>query len=355
MSTSRFVDFRAVKREVSMVQVLERYGLMSRMTRNGDSITGTCPIHEGKNTTAFRVSVSKNCWNCFSRCGCGGNVLDFVSKKERVSLLKAANLLVEWFALKIGAPKDDDAPASPRQEQVSPPVREKSKPKPEPTKPAEEDPATGDNKPLEFALKNLQQDHPYLTERGLSPETGQTFGLGFCSKGLLKDRIAIPIHNAAGQLVAYAGRWPGKIDHEKYMFPKGFKKSLELFNLHRAIAEPAQRPLVIVEGFFDCMKLWQYGVRRVVALMGSSLSLGQEELIRRHTNSESHVIVMLDEDEAGQKGREDVARRLARFTFVKIHAFEKPGTQPDHLTGEEVQGLFGDSAAVPTAAPAKEG
>src|SRR5271157_2203768 len=138
------------------------------------------------------------------------------------------------------------------------------------------------------------------------------------------------------------------------MLPKGFKKSLELFNLHRAISDPGQGPLVVVEGFFDCMKLWQHGVRRVVALMGSTLSIAQEELIRKHTNSESQILVMLDEDEAGQKGREDLARRLARFAFVKIHAFEKPGTQPEHLTAQEVQELVGNSASVPTTAPAKE-
>src|SRR5260370_40830324 len=108
MSKSKFVDFRAVKREVSMVQVLEHYGLMSRMHRSGDSVTGACAIHGGNNDTSFRVSVAKNCWNCFSQCGCGGNVLDFVAKKEKVSLLKAANLLVEWFGLKIGPPEDPD-------------------------------------------------------------------------------------------------------------------------------------------------------------------------------------------------------------------------------------------------------
>src|SRR6267154_3371126 len=107
MPKSNFVDFRAVKREVSMVQVLEHYGLMSQMHRNGDSITGACPIHEGQNKTAFRVSVSKNCWNCFSSCSCGGNVLDFVSKKEKVSLLKAANLLVEWFGLRLESPQNE--------------------------------------------------------------------------------------------------------------------------------------------------------------------------------------------------------------------------------------------------------
>jgi hypothetical protein len=50
---------------------------------------------------------------------------------------------------------------------------------------------------------------------------------------------------------------------------------------------------------------------------------------------------MLDEDEAGQAGRDDIATRLARFCFVKVHQFEKPGTQPDQLTAEEVAHLCG--------------
>jgi DNA primase len=345
MSTSKFVDFRALKREVTMVQVLEHYGLMNRMRRSGDSITGACPIHGGKNETAFRVSVSKNCWNCFSQCACGGNVLDFVAKMEKVSLPKAANLLVEWFSLKIPAQEaeNDSVPNQSRSHKPVP-IGQKSKAEVATEAPAQEGQANGENKPLEFVLKNLQHDHPYLTERGLSQETIATFGLGFCTKGLHKDRIAIPIHNVKGQLVAYAGRWPGNSDKPKYQLPKGFAKSLELFNLHRAIAEPAERPLLIVEGYFDCMRLWQYGLRRVVALMGSSLSPRQEELIRDHTNPWSQVLVMLDEDDAGRAGREDIARRLSRWLFVKVHVFATEGMQPDQLSADEVEQLFGGAA-----------
>ena len=260
MPKSQFVDFRAVKNAVSMVQVLEHYDLMSRLHQNGDSLTGPCPIHGGENPTAFRVSVSKNCWNCFSRCKCGGNVLDFVARKEKVSILKAANLLVEWFRLHIEEPDEAPPPrreparaGRPEAKATAPsqaPARSSAKPAP-----VEED-ASGENKPLDFELKHLQPEHPYLAERGLSAETIQTFGLGFCAKGLLNGRVAIPIHNAAGQLVAYAGRWPGQTDKEKYLFPKGFRKSLEVFNLHRAIQASPDAPWVIVEGFFDCIKLW---------------------------------------------------------------------------------------------------
>jgi len=341
MSKSTFVDFRAVKAEVSMQQVLAHYGLVDQLRRNGDSLTGVCPLHGGDNKTAFRVSISKNCWNCFSRCGCGGNVLDFVAKKENVSLIKAANLLVEWFNLKIETPGNEDSP--PRERKSESRVQSKLAVKPE-LKPAPCIEETGENKPLEFTLKNLQPDHAYLSQRGLSPETIQTFGLGFCTKGIQKDRIAIPIHNAAGQIVAFAGRALTDAAPEKYQFPKGFKKSLELFNLHRAIAEPADQPLVIVEGFFDAMNLWQHGVRRVVALMGRYLSPIQEELIRRHNSAHGQIIVMLDEDEAGQDARELIAGRLARFAFVKIHAFDKPGTQPDQLSAEEVARIVGTTA-----------
>jgi len=346
MSKSNYVDFKAVKREVSMVQILEHYGLMGRLQQNGDRITGACPIHEGNNKTAFRVSISKNCWNCFSQCGCGGNVLDFVAKKENVSLLKAANLLIEWFDLKIEAPENDDS--SPKVKSESrirdnkPAKREPSKPSA--TKPAEPEETKGENKPLGFELKDLEPNHQYLIERGLSPETIQTFGLGFCQKGLQAGRVVIPIHNIRAEIVAYAGRWPGTPPDdatERYKLPPKFKKTFELFNLHRVIKEPSDGPLILVEGFFDCMKLWQQGVKRVVALMGSSLSPMQEELIRMHTNSRSQIIVMLDEDTAGQNAREEIAGRLAKFAFVKVHVFDQPEMQPEHLTPQQVLELKG--------------
>jgi DNA primase len=78
--------------------------------------------------------------------------------------------------------------------------------------------------------------------------------------------------------------------------------------------------------------------------MGSSLSAAQEELIRKHTNGQSQAILMLDEDDAGQAGRDDIAARLAKFCFVKVHQFEKPGTQPEQLSAEEVAQLFGGVA-----------
>ena len=197
---------------------------------------------------------------------------------------------------------------------------------------------------MKFRLDKLEREHPYLTEeRGLTLETIVDFGIGFCAKGTMAGRIAIPIHNHKGEVVAYAGRWPGEPseDTSKYKLPQGFRKSLEVFNIDRAIKEPTDLPLIIVEGFFDCMKIHQAGYRKVVALMGATLSAAQEELIRKHTAINAHIIIMLDENEAGQAGREDIACRLSKHCFVRIHQFEVPDAEPEHLSPEELQQALG--------------
>src|SRR6267142_2076847 len=99
MSKSKLVDFRAVKAAITMEQVLEHYGLFDRFKKSGDNLSGPCPIHKGTNPTQFRVSISKNIWNCFSECKHGGNVLDFIARMEDVSIHAAALKAIEWFQL----------------------------------------------------------------------------------------------------------------------------------------------------------------------------------------------------------------------------------------------------------------
>src|SRR6266403_3134405 len=110
MPKSSFVDFRAVKSAITMEQLLEHYGLLDRFKRSGDNLSGPCPIHKGENPTQFRVSVSKNIWNCFSECKRGGNTLDFISRMENVSIHTAALKAIEWFGI-------EDTAMSPHSEQ----------------------------------------------------------------------------------------------------------------------------------------------------------------------------------------------------------------------------------------------
>ncbi len=343
---NRLVDFRAIRESVTMEAVLKHYGLLDPMKRSGDSLSGCCPIHKGTNPTQFRVSVSKNLWNCFSECKHGGNVLDFIARMEDVSAYGAAQKAIEWFQLdpeRVYA--EGTAGAAPENASNEPAPKAKPDVKAAPTMAAKPE-GNAPNPPLNFRLDKLHGDHPYLLERGLTPETVASFGVGFCMKGMLAGHIAIPIHNSDGQIVAYAGRHVGDPPEgtPKYKLPPGFRKSLELFNLDRAKRESPELPWVIVEGFFDAMKLHQLGHRKVVALMGSSLSTAQEELLRRHTDWRSQVLVMLDEDNAGRAARGDLAARIARFTYVGIHAFGQEGQQPEHLTAEQLQAVLGGVA-----------
>jgi DNA primase len=351
---SRFVDFRAVKSAVTMEQVLAHYGILDRFKRGQDSLSGPCPIHQGSNPTQFRVCPSKNCWNCFSECKCGGNVLDFVAKMENVEPMVAANRLVEWFnlnrdELNADAPESKSArherpegrPRLPERRTSQVPASTAHAASAQPPASAAKPPAkeeTGSNPPLKFRLE-LDAKHPYIAERGLTAETVKKFGVGYCGRGVMSGRIAIPIHNAQGELVGYVGRWAGTPpgNSPKYRLPDGFKKSVEVFNLARAMQEPKEQPLILVEGFFDVMKLWQLGYRKTVALMGCSMSAAQAALLTAHLTPGSHVIVMFDEDDAGRAGREDVLRRLALRAYVRVVTFAEEDQQPEHLSADEAR------------------
>jgi DNA primase len=275
---------------------------------------------------------------------CGGNVLDFIAKKEGVSIHEAAHLAVKWFDIVLDdSPSREHLASSQRAEQPSARHQKQSVSVAAPPILKEMEPESDEpNKPLAFTLKNLDPAHAYLSERGLSSETIACFGLGHCKKGILNGRIAIPVHNGNGELVAYAGRWPGHPpdDRTKYQFPKGFRKSQEIFNLHRARQSRNDGPLIIVEGFFDCMKVWQAGIERVVALMGSELSSIQEEHIVQFVGHHGQIALMFDDDDAGLSAREQALHRFASRAYVRVIELRNFGKQPDELSTEQLRELL---------------
>jgi DNA primase len=334
-----WVSFDAVKAQVSIEDVLSRYGFLDTLQEKGAQLIGHCPFHSESNAS-FKVTPERNIWHCFG-CDIGGDVIDLVRYQEgftegrRASdRRKAALLIAEWYGIESERP----VPASGRKAKTSPETREAA-PQVESEPVREEEPeaaaaclrathrqANGSetlvNPPLTFELKNLDADHPYLKERGLTEETIATFGLGyFGGKGTMHGRIAIPIHDETGEhLLAYAGRWPGDegwpADEDRYKLPKGFAKSCILYNLHRA-RDHAAEGLIVTEGFFSVFELWQKGRRNVVAVMGNSVSPEQERLIVDTVGSRGRVLLAFDGDTAGRKGMSDAAARLAPQVFVR--------------------------------------
>ena len=118
--------------------------------------------------------------------------------------------------------------------------------------------------------------------------------------------------------------------------PPSFHKALELFNLHRV---KHCKHLVVVEGFFDAIRLHSLRVP-AVALMGSSISEEQGALLQQHCPALRFLTVMLDGDEAGRKQADSVAVYLARHWWVRIAALQE-GEEPDTLTQGELERLLG--------------
>jgi DNA primase len=314
---SRWVDFAAVKRAVSLEAVLRLYQI-PRLRRHGDQLQGCCPIHGGQRDDSFRAHLTKNIFQCFA-CQARGNVLDFVAAMEQCSHREAALRLQQWFAVSMsGLPgvRWHAAAAGRRNQELA---RKEE----------------GCNPPLGFALTGLETNHPYLMQRGIDPATATEFGVGFYpGPGLMSGRIVIPIRNPCGQLVAYAGRaLDGRAP--KYKVPAGFRKALELFNLQRAVATGDQT-VVVVEGYFDCMRVHQAGFPWVVALMGCSLSAAQESSLLRHFE---HIVLMMDGDAAGRTASTVIAARLSGRCEVQV-VWVPDGQQPDQLSSAGIQRLL---------------
>ena len=252
----------------------------------------------------------------------GGNALDLVAFMEGCSIRDAAAKLQEWFGVRTSPPPEKRE-------------RQDSEPKKAAALVSKEKLMEASNKPLTFTLQGIEYAHPYLDSRRVVEETARAFGIGyFRGRGSMSARIAFPIHNEKGELVAYAGRSINDSE-PRYKFPAGFHKSLELYNLHRAITENSRRRVVVVEGFFDCLKVCAAGFP-CVALMGSAMSRAQEDLLIRHFDV---VCVLLDGDEAGQQAANDCLTRLGRRMWTWAPALTE-GKQPDMLSTEEIQTLL---------------
>lgn len=234
--SANYVDFQAVKKSVSILQILEHYHLADNFKRggNGDSLTGACPLHKGENPTHFRVSLSKNCWNCFGKCKRGGNILDFVSRMEDCSIREAALRISEWFRLSGGqSPEQERKPSQKEAHRTS--KRQTN------SGISEILDENAPNKPLGFELQHLDQEHPYFAERGLTHDTVLAFGLGYCGKGSMAGRIVIPIHNVKGDLVAYA------VSEEVWT-----QCNQILGTITRPRQQPAKRAVHLFAGFVFC-------------------------------------------------------------------------------------------------------
>jgi DNA primase len=294
-----FVDFKAIKGRVAIADVLARYQV-SLVRVNQTSLKGTCPLpsHSSGSKNTFFVNEAKSVWYCHSdSCKkngnrAGGNVIDFVSLMEQCSAYAAAKRIDEVFPAGNGhatngtSGKVAGATNVSRESEVADAVS-----------------ASGHNKPLAFALKDVNPSHPMIQERGISVETATRFGVGFFpGKGSMAGRIVFPLHED-GSLVGYAGRTTLPISdaNPKWLFGKGLRK-IFLYGLERC--DPA-KPLILCESLWAPLWFHEHGLQ-AASLMGSEMTEEQERCFDPYPV----ITVALDNDAAGIEKAARIGERL---------------------------------------------
>ena len=343
MNKKLWVDYTKLREVLDFSTVLQHYGIQFDQSKN--QIKVVCPFHED-NTPSCSINLSDHKFKCFG-CDAKGNILEFVTIMEdgnpqnsedlhsgAIMAIKIMGMSLDDFKRSTGAPKTPRSVSSKENVPEAPTAGKKSPPPKSGAKSKEEKPKTNPILDLELVLDT---EHPYLTEVLRFDETTiQTFGLGFCSRGIMKNRIVIPIHNADGHRVAYVGRYASRDVPEgtmRYKMPSNFHKSLELFNIHRA-KELKKRHVVVVEGYWSVMRLHSAGIA-AVALMGNSISTEQCTLLRNA--GFRFVTLLLDGDEEGRNATPEALNMLGRHLYVRtleLPEGDKPDSMPESILDE---------------------
>jgi len=295
------LDFKYLKRVVSIADVLRDKGLMGQYRTRGGKLTGPCPVHGGDNPNAFVADLSRNIWHCFTGCSTGGDVVELVRAMDRKTHRQVAQYLSSLAGL--------------------PPACHAGRPS-----------AMKPFRPFTGRLP-LNPCAPLIKQKKILPGTARWFEAGaWHGQGFLEDCIGVRLHDPRGNPLGYAGRRINPSDMKtfgKWKFPTGLPKSSLLYNYHRVLSS-ISRGLVVVECPWGVMRLHQLAVP-AVALLGTALSASQIDLLREVP----HIILMLDGDRAGENAMRHISAALDPIT--RVQSFHLPDDlDPDDLDDYEL-------------------
>lgn len=335
--------------QVDLVDLIDSY---FSLRKTGQNYIATCPFHHEK-TPSFTVNPEKQFYYCFG-CGAQGNAISFLMNYAHFEFVEAVHELAARVGIAV------------LYEQGSAPVAV--------TLPTNlYDLLTQAAKYYQQQLRQSQVAINYLKQRGLTGEIARDFGLGYAppgwnniittcgntlaaktrllETGLIKknakgdyydrfrNRIMFPIVDGRGRVIAFGGRLLQDNSKEpKYLNSpetRLFQKGRELYGWCGVRQNRPFPYLVVVEGYLDVITLAQYGVKNVVATLGTSVT---REHLTRLFQVVPEIRFCFDGDPAGQKAAWRTLERVLPFlqdgqqvSFV----FLPPGHDPDSLLRQE--------------------
>src|SRR3984957_1064744 len=327
--------------------IVEIVGAQVRLKRAGRNFVGLCPFHNEK-TPSFSVNPERGFFHCFG-CGAGGTVFNFLMKVEGLSFPEAIRSLATRYGVSLPEQKNEGPAAAERDAM-----------------------AQANQVAADFFAHVLWNTNDgelareYLRSRGITTETAKTFLLGFSparpaslakaleKRGLteagvkagvvkrdamglhdaFRARVMFPIREAQGRVIAFGGRVLDARMPKYLNSPESpaYSKTRTLYGLHEARAAIAsQDRVIIVEGYFDVIALWQAGFRESVASCGTSLTVEQLRLLSRYTKN---VFACFDGDEAGRKASLRALEIFLQAGLLGRGIFIPSGFDPDTLVRE---------------------
>ncbi len=296
--------------------IVDVIGGYVRLQKKGSSYFGLCPFHNEK-TGSFSVTPGKQMFYCFG-CGAGGNVFTFLMKYENYTFGEAMQTLADRVGIEL--PKQELSEAQKREADERSRLLEINKEA---------------AKYFYALLRNPRGEraYEYFKNRQLSDETMQKFGLGYSDQysddlyrylrkkgyddeilkksGLVTidevrgghdkfwNRAMFPIMDVHNRVIGFGGRVMGEGEPKYLNSPETriFDKSRNLYGLN--IARTSRRnQLLLCEGYMDVISLHQAGFDNAVASLGTALTSGHANLLKRYTKE---VYLTYDSDGAGVK------------------------------------------------------
>lgn len=336
-----------VRSRNDIVDVISSY---VNLKKKGNSYSACCPFHHEK-TPSFHVSREKQMYHCFG-CGVGGNVYTFLMEHENYSFPEAVEALAERAGVKL--PEQSMSPEAKKQADERTRIKDMNRL------------AAGY---FHYLLRTEHGTHAleYLTNRGLTEDTINRFGLGFSdvyrddlykylknkgykdeemkNSGLIRfdekygasdqfwNRVMYPIVDTNNRVIGFGGRvmGDGKPKYINTQETPVFDKSRNLYGLNFA-KKSKRQGIIFCEGYMDVISMHQAGFDNAVASLGTALTPGQVNLIKRYTD---RVYLAYDSDEAGTKAALRALGIMREFEMPARVISLKPYKDPDELIQAE--------------------
>lgn len=324
-------------KNVDVARVLDALGIEHR--RKGRRLEGLCPYHEDKSPDTWSIAAwgdNAGRHHCFS-CGEGGGILDLIVQvqglvlvvpgEDREDALKAAKKEARVWLDGL----DATLPAEPTPEtahMVMPPARGR----------VFELPPGLILEPLEEWVTPVRR---YAEKRGLTAEQVAHWGIGYAVDCRLGGRIVLVTRDKDGVPAGYMARAFGELG-TRYLYPhtrEGARLDVMLGEQHW----PARRErstCVVFEGGFNALA-FERAVPGIPwgAIGGSEVRVGHLSRLA----SFPHVVVLTDNDDAGNEAAETIYAGLARRSRVARVLPPAGGPDIDEMKPEDVEALVAEA------------